>query len=307
MRKQSLIIVYILIVFLIGCGGTTGETELKHPDKSPESLNDLSSGIDDIASSLDEIERIEMDLPSMEKEGEEVERLPETQEQEGTSQEGSNEESQGSPAQGSQESQGSEESQASQGSQNGQQSQKSEKSDQEIKSEKIEKKWQEIEKSLEEVHGFWNDYEIEGQKKGASREQLDSFENAINQLTNYISRKNVMESYAGISQLYLSLRPIFDLYLDDIMAELTNLKYDTYRAYVLGISDGEESDFQIFENNEELYTRLRHKLDDERKNELVDKLENSITSLKKGLKEENRRLNMIKKNIVLDNIDELEE
>lgn len=307
MKRQSLIIIYILIIFLIGCGGSTGESELKHPDKSPESLNDLSSGIDDIGKSLDEIERIAMDLPSME-EDEEADKMPDTQQQEEeTSEEGSSEESKASQGQGGQGSQDSQDSKASQGSQNGQEAKEPDKSEEEIKNEKIDKVWQEIEKKLEEIHGFWNDYEIEGQKKGASREQLDSFENAINQLTNYVSKKTVMESYGGISQVYLSLRPIFDLYLDDIMAELTNLKYDTYRAYILGIGDGEDTNFQIFENNEDLYTRLRHKLDDESMNKLVDKLENSITSLKKGLKEDSRRLNMIKKNIVLDNIDELEE
>lgn len=302
MKKLYLIYLNILIIFLIGCGGSTGETELKHPDKSPESLNDVSSGIDDIGSSLDEIERLVMNIPLVDEEDE---------------MEDSHEHEEGQEQEQSQEEQGSINSQENHQDEDGQQqpqqpqepqqSQEQPKSEEKIKNEKIKKAWEHIEKKIEEIHGAWNEYEVEGQKKGVTREQLDLFDNGLNKLTMWVTERNLAESYDAISQTYLSLRPLFDLYLDDIMAELTSLKYDTYRAYTMGINNSEDSNFEIFENNEDLYNRIKHKLDDESKNDLINRLENSINSLKKGLKEDSRRVNMIKKNIVLENIKELEE
>lgn len=294
MKKLYLILLNILIIFLIACGGSSGESELEHPDKSPESLNDVSTGIDDIGSSLDEIERLIMDIPLADEDDMDDDSQEQDQEQ-GQEQETQEQEQDQEP----QQPQDPQQAQA-------QQSQKQAKSEEKIKNEKLKKAWEEIEKRIEEIHQSWNEYEVLGQKKGATREQLDSFENALNRLTRWISERNLGKSYGGISQNYLSLRPLFDLYLDDIMGELTNLKYDTYRAYTRGMNNEEDS-FEIFENNEDLYTRIKHKLDEESKNDLINRLENSITSLKKGLKEDSRRVNMIKKNIVLENIKELEE
>lgn len=294
MKKLYLILLNILIIFLIACGGSSGESELEHPDKSPESLNDVSTGIDDIGSSLDEIERLIMDIPLADEDDMDDD-LQEQDQEQGQEQETQEQEQDQEP----QQPQDPQQAQA-------QQSQKQAKSEEKIKNEKLKKAWEEIEKRIEEIHQSWNEYEVLGQKKGATREQLDSFENALNRLTRWISERNLGKSYGGISQNYLSLRPLFDLYLDDIMGELTNLKYDTYRAYTRGMNNEEDS-FEIFENNEDLYTRIKHKLDEESKNDLISRLENSITSLKKGLKEDSRRVNMIKKNIVLENIKELEE
>lgn len=305
MKKKSLIFLCFFIIFINGCGSSSEETELKHPDKSPEALNEVSSGVDDIGKSIDEIERLVMDIPTMEEEeDDETSESPEAESKQQQSKDNqSSEEKSSSEGNGG----GDSASKQTQQSQDSQDSQATPKSEEEIKNKKIEKTWKKIDKKIEEIHGFWNEYEVGGQKKGVTREQLDSFENTLNKLTMSVSKKDISETYNEISQSYLALRPVFELYLDDIMAELTNLKYDTYRVYVMGISDGEEIEFQIFEDNEDLYNKIRHKLDDESKNDLIDRLENSIKSLKKGLKEDSRRVNMIKKNIVLDNIEELQE
>lgn len=302
MKRQRLIFIYILVIFLIGCRGSSGETELQHLDKSPESLNDVSSGIDDIGGSLDTIERFVMDIPLMEEEEDmsEMTTQQEQQEQEQTA------EGEDQGRNGQESSSGNSGDSSEQESQESEQSQEPTQSEEEIKNQKIEKTWQQIEKKIEEIHGVWNEYEVKAQKKGATMDQLDSFEGALNQLTMSVSERNIMDTYGEISEAYLTLRPIFDLYLDDIMAELTNLKYDTYRAYTMGIMNNEEMNFQIFENNSDLINRIKHKLDDESKNDLIDRLENAIISLKKGLSEDSRRVNMIKKNIVLENIDELQ-
>lgn len=308
MKKECLLILSILTIFLIGCGANSDEIELENPDKSPESLNDLSSGIDDIGQSLDEIERLIMDLPISEEEEEEEEKRSEMPGTQGQVQGSEEEEKQGQD-EGSQ----GEENQANESSKEEPQdsslgqSQGASKSKEEIKNQKTESVWQDIEKTVEETHGYWNEYQVEGQKKGASREQLDSFEASLNRLTISIERNNLNQGYGEMSQCYLSLSPFLDLYEDDIMAELTNLKYNTYRSYSMGIGNEVEIDFQIFDNNDEIYSRIKPKVDDQSKDDLIDRLENSLASLKKGLSEDSSRVKMIKKNIVLENIKELEE
>lgn len=297
MKRAFFIFLSIFTIFLIGCGTNPGETELEPPDRSPESLIDVSSGIDDIGESLDGIEKIIMDLPK--KENGEMSDMSETEDQ--------GQDSGGEKGQGNGNSQGGSQKQEGQSQEQSQESQETPKTEEEIKNQKIKNMWQDIEKSLEGIHSAWNEYQVEGQKKGASREQLDSLEGSLNSLTIAVEKNSIRESYNGMSQCYLFLRPIFDLYQDDIMAELTVLKYDTYRAYSIGISDEEGRDFQIFESNDELFSRISRKVDDDSKDDLIDRLENSISSLKKGLREDSRRVNMIKKNIVLENIKELEE
>lgn len=315
MKKHNLIIISILIVLLAGCGGSVGETELDHPDKSPESLDDVSTGIDDIGNSLDKIERIMMNIPLLEDEKEEdqISQIPDEGSQEESSKEGNQnnqEESSGEAEQGGSGSEGNTGGNSledSQQSEEPKESKEPKKSEEEIKNEKIEKSWQEVEKKIEEVHSSWNDYQIEAQEKGVTKDELDSFEKALNKMTMAVVERNMTETYHEISQTYLTLKPIFDYYKDDIMAELTNLKYDTYRSYRMGIDNSQEGNFQILEDNEDLYNKIRQKLDDDDdKDDLINRLEYSATSLRKGLKENSRRVNMIKKNVVLDNIKELQ-
>lgn len=92
------------------------------------------------------------------------------------------------------------------------------------------------------------------------------------------------------------------------MGELTNLKYITYRAYNMAIDNTDPTtNFEILGENEDIYNRIRHKLDDESKEDLIKRLENSLISFNESLGEANRRINMIKKNIVIENINELQD
>lgn len=274
MKKHILLLISISIIFLIACGRGMGESELKKQDKSPESLNDVSSGNDEVGSTLDEIERLVLNIPSDSQEDAE-----------------SNDEEVG-------ESTGEDQEQS--------ESEETPEDEEEKKDKKVEETWLELEKKIEELYVIWNEYEVEGQKKGGTKEQFDYFEDALNQLTISVENKNIISSYNYLSQSFLALRSIFDLYQDDIMGELSNLKYIAYRAYYTGIGDT-DTNFEILADNEDIYNRIRHKLDDDSKEDLIKRLENSLVSFNKSLGEGNRRINMIKKNIVLENINELQD
>ena len=297
MKKQNLLIIYLFLIFLFGCNGNSGESELQHPDKGPESLNEVSSAMDEISMSLDEIERLYMNLDSLE----EDDQLSETadtesdegqgQEEEENRQEGNSSEEDSNQGDNSEENGGSASSEETSG-----QEEKPRKTYIEIRNEEIVEIWKNIESTVEEIHGYWDDYLLESQTKPVSKDQLNSFENALNKLTLAISKKDIMGTYQEMADGYSKLSPVFGLYQDDIMGELTSIKHNVYNSYAKGIDSLA---------NGEIYNRMRHKLDDESKNDLINKLENSVNSFKLALVENSRRVNMIKKNIVLENISEL--
>ena len=214
MKKSKIIIIYaILLLVLFGCGGQEKgqQQEIKSKDKAPDSLKDLSSGMDDILKSLSDIERLSLNIPLSEDEDKKQEKPGQEQPsgggEQGGGQQGDNQEKQssdgggqegqegqGGQGQGGQQGQG-------QGGQQGQQGQEQQKQDpNEKKNEEIKSKWEEIQKKLDEIHPHWNSFEAEGQKKGATKEAGDKFEASFNKMTKAIEKKNIIEIYDYASQ-----------------------------------------------------------------------------------------------------------
>ncbi|WFA10278.1 hypothetical protein [Tissierella sp. Yu-01] len=314
MKKSKLIIIYaILLLVLFGCGGGEEkgqQQEIKSKDKAPDSLKDLSSGMDDILKSLSDIERLSLDIPLSE-DGEKKQEKPGEEQPPGGGQ-GGNQEKQSSDGggqegqgQGGQQSQGG--GQQDQQGQQGQQGQEQQKqTPDEKKNEQIKSKWEEIQKKLDEIHPHWNSFEAEGQKKGATKEAGDNFETSFNKMTKAIEAKNIIEIYDYTSQSLSNLKPFYDLYLDDIGGDLSLLKYAAYQGYTRALLGDLEGAANALSNREENINKIRLKLTDEKEKENVEKITLSVSDFKDSLAENSRMLFMIKKDIVIENIKALE-
>jgi hypothetical protein len=283
------------------------QAELKPKDKAPESLKKLSSGIDELLGTLSNIEKLSLDIPLPQKEEEKLqqqitqEQTPEQggQEQQGQEQQGQ-EEQQGQSGGGSPEGVGSQ----GQGGGGGQQQQKI---PEPSKEEKLQELWDSMQRQLEEIHPHWNSFEVEGLKKGATKENGDKFEEVFNKMTKAVELKKIVEIYDNASNALLNLKPFYDLYLDETGGDIAALKYAAYQGYVRAIQDNTEGAADVLNNIEENINKLRLKMTDEEKKQNIEKASLSLSDLKESLSENSRGLFMIKKDIIINNLKELEE
>src|SRR5699024_1720619 len=176
-----------------------------------------------------------------------------------------------------------------------------------IKSAKLEKMWNQIDEKLEKSHELWNSYEVEGIKKGGSSEKANQFDTSINKITKAIEDKNIRDIYEYGSQALLNLKPFLDLYTDDYLGEIAEIKYGVYQYYLAAIYNDKNAALEAIKNKDENIQRVRSELEDnEEKTKQLDKVSYALKNLANSLNEDSKRLYIIKKDIAIKAIDDLE-
>ncbi len=293
MKSKLSIIIYILLTLvLVGCKSNKEATNLKQKDKAPDSLGDLSKSFDDILETIDKIEKVNLGLSVDEKEQKD-ENINKDQKQDKGSESPS-----GDQASNSQ----------SKDTGKGSVSEGSDKSKSEMqKDEKLKLAWKEIDDKLEKAHNWWNKYDVEGIKKGVTQDKREQFQTSFNRMTKSIEARSIVDIYDFGSQSILNLRPFYDLYLDEVGGDISVLKYIGYQSYLRAISDDIVGASELLQSRDEYINKIRLKIGD--KEEKVKELEmvnNSLGDMKKSLEENSKRLLMIKKNIIIKNLKQLE-
>lgn len=172
---------------------------------------------------------------------------------------------------------------------------------------KLLEQWEKIDKKIEEVHQKWNTYEPESMKKGATTDRTDKFSESINSLTKSIEARNIKEIYRFGSESMLNLKPMFDLYDDDIRGDINKLKYITYQSYLKAISGNTTQGISLLNETQEDIQKIKLKLEKkDSKIEVLDKLELSMMDMAKSLKMKSISLIRIKKDIIIKNLEELD-
>lgn len=289
-RRISIILIFALL--LISCKSKNGEeTQFKNKDKAPESLGKVIENLDKVLYTIGEIEKINMNLEpddelnsELKKEDNKIKENSDTNKEDNT------------------------EDNKAEDIQNTENSNESNKRKKEIdKSEKITELWKGVDKSLNEIHSNWNQYEVDLLSKAILDERNDSFESALNKMTAAVEDKAIIDIYDYGSQAILNLKPFFDLYKDEIRGDICIIKYSTFRAYLIGISGHKEEAAKVLKNKEEYIMRIKLKLEDnEDKIEEVDKINKGINAMEKALEEGSKRLLVIKKDIIMENIKSIE-
>lgn len=279
---------------LTGCKLQKNQSvKIQKKDKAPDSLGDVSKGLQDILSNLEEIEKI-LDGTYIEEEK-------------------PKEEKKDSGSSNTSQSQGPNQNSGNQDSNNSGKTnsdiktiEDKEKKKAEEKADKLLKTWQKIDKKIEDIHKKWNEYELEGLKKGITTERTDKFEESINALTKSIESRNIKEIYDYGSQSMLALGPIFELYKDEIAGEINRIKYATYQSYLNAIEEKDNEALDILKNSEEEINKIRLKIEkDTSKIKVLDKVNMSIVDMRKSLKEKSIKLYRIKKDVIIKNLEEL--
>ena len=296
--KIKHIVLYTLILLLLsGCNSQRNmQTEVKPKDKAPDSLKKLSSGIDELLGTLTNIEKLSLNMP-LPQQVEEKFKPKTIDEQTG---------GQNNQGQGQQNNE-----QAQDGEGNGNSGQEHQQQQQIIpeptKDEKLKILWDSMQHKLEEIHPQWNTFEVEGLKKGATKEAGNRFDESFNKMTIAVENKQVEHIYDNASQAIMNLKPFYDLYLDDMGGDISALKYAAYQSYARAIQGNIEGAIDVLNNVEENINKIRLKMTDEDKKPNIEKTSLAISGFKESLSENSRKLFMIKKDIIIENLKSIED
>ena len=304
MKRIRLSIILITTLFILsGCRATKNQSvKFQKKDKAPSSLRDISSGLQDILKSIETVEKI---LDGTYVEEESKDNKQQQKESEGDQGGGQGQDS------GSQGSSGQDEGSSQSTSGVTINVEKKNKSEEEKRSEQnkeeLLKNWQQMDKKIEEIHKNWNDYEPEGAKKGVAAEKVDNFRLSLNLLTKAIEERNIREIYDYGSQSMLSLGSIISLYRDDIGGEVNKIKYGTYQAYINSLEGKNIKASDLLRGLEEDIDKIRLKFEkDDVKVKIIEKFNLSIEDMRKALSDKSVKLIRIKKDIIIDNLGEIE-
>lgn len=165
--------------------------------------------------------------------------------------------------------------------------------------------WQEVDQAVKELHLNWNEYMPEITKKGGSKELLDGFSNALNNLTKIAESKERAGTLLGANQVYGHISGIYSLYKTKEPPELKRISYYT-RNTVLDSLTGDwskaQSDLEEVKNR---WSLVKNSINQDQQEDSA-KLDLSIYELEKVVKQNNKELAEIKGSITLMNIQDLE-
>lgn len=294
MSKKILLIYGIIITILLtACMGKSEENDktVEKEEKAPDSLLNISEGIDELLLTIDSIE--------------ETLKLSESEFQAINSQKdkskNQDEQSSNETIGGSQQ-QEEESNQAQQEQSND--SQKAQE-DKNTRDEELFLKWQDVDKKIEQIHKSWNYYEVETLDKGINAEKSEELKGNLNALTVAIENRNIDSILDYGSKVFNSLASYFDLYKDEIGGDLSRIKYSVYQGFLLAQNgDREEADNLMKEAGEHI-SRVRQRLEEDKVKDL-EKLSLSISDMKQALQNNSIGLLKIKRDIVIDNIKSLQ-
>ena len=263
-----------ILLLLLGCRSQGKEsTKIQQKDLAPKSLIEVSKDIDAIFKNTEQVEKI---LDGTYIQTTEEKKIP-TQE---TKKESQNQSSQNQDSKQQSEAKTSQESE-----QNQIQSKDKE------KDELLLKIWKSTDEKIEKVHTMWNTFEVEGLKKGTTKEKIDNFEKSLNFLTKSIENRNINEIYDYGSQTMFNLGPIYDIYIDDIRGDISRIKYSAYKAYLMSTQGKIKDALKLLSDTDEYISRINIKIEkNNEKTKSIDKVKLSIGDMIKSLDQDSIKL-----------------
>lgn len=298
-KKKIWIYLFVLII-LVGCKSKPyNKGSLKKREIAPKSLLELSKEISSIMDYVGDIEKIDLNIDKNVKE----EKDKSGQDQSGQDKSGQDQSSdQKGGGQGGQIS-----TQETQKSSDKSEQPENKLTEKEMKIEKVESKWKEIDKKLESVYFLWNEYEVKGAKKGATSETSKEVEDALSKLTKGIEDRETFTVYNHGSRSFKALRPYYDLYKDEVGGEVSSLKYMVYQYYINAVKGSANTAKMYIENSEEEINKIRLKWEDKNdKKEKLDKISFGFKNLSNALTENSKRIFILKKDVLIKNLNSLE-
>lgn len=284
--KHILSVVILALIFLPGCGllnknpGQQSQQQ-EQTEKVPKQLEEIEKNIEKIFLALGG--------PALEsKEEEEKEKQDQGQEKQQEDQ------------------QQGEQKQEDKKSSEGQDQSKSQDQDQGEQKNKQETQappdpWQQVSQAIKSLHSGWNDYLPEVTKKGGSKELIDQFGTALNDLTKIADTRDKDKTLLAANVPYERIPDLYSLYKTKVSPELKRLIYYARNTVLLAKAGDWAKAGKNMEDLKSLWSLAENTIGKEQQEDAA-KLDLSIYELEKVVKEKNGNLVEIKGKIALDNI-----
>ncbi|MGF7057532.1 hypothetical protein [Brassicibacter mesophilus] len=176
------------------------------------------------------------------------------------------------------------------------------------KKEKIDTMWEKVGKTVEEIHAGWNDYELKALEMGAKNEDTTKFEDALDNLTIAVEKKDSLESLHQTNRMNYYMSIFFDPYKGNPDGEIMRLKYFVRQSHLFGLLNDWAKSEESIKMGENSVNTLRPKVKLDKKDEnLMEKLNLSLLNMKSVIERKNAELLKIKRDIVLKNLEQLKE
>jgi hypothetical protein len=205
-------------------------------------------------------------------------------------------------SQNSQNSQSSQSSQSQQGSQSSQQGQgqKSQPSSSSQQDPMVK-----ISPIVDKMHYQWNNLMPVAIKKGANKNLINNFDNALNNLSNTIISKNKINTMIAANKLYANIPDLYTLFESKSLTEIKRVRYYSRSAILNSLTaDWTKADSDMG-NLKSVWVLYKSSINKDQL-DISNKLDLSIYELEKVIKERNKPLVNIKGKVEFSNIEALE-
>lgn len=165
--------------------------------------------------------------------------------------------------------------------------------------------WEKITPVVYDIHTKWNSFMPMAAKKGASKELLDNFSNALNNLTNTLTVKNETNTLLAASTAYGFVPEFYSLFKTEISPEVKKIRYYIRNTMLSSkAADWAQSDTDL-NSLKASWSLFKNSITKDQQ-EISNMLDFSIYELDKVVKTKSQQLIDIKGKVALSNIEALE-
>lgn len=163
-----------------------------------------------------------------------------------------------------------------------------------------------LSKKVEQIHAHWNGYETKAIEDGASEEDIKKFEDALNNLTIAVDEDNDMDALMSLNSITLHMARFFDFYKGNPDGEILRLMYYARQIYLDGTAESWDKSQESSQNLKSALDRLEKKIElSKDKEELMKNLTLSVDDYTLVIKNKNKELLKIKKDVLLKNLEKV--
>lgn len=158
---------------------------------------------------------------------------------------------------------------------------------------------------INKMHYQWNNLMSVAVKKGAKKDLVNNFDNALNSLSNTVIGKNKTDTLMAASYLYAYIPDLYSLFETKASPEIKRIRHYLRNAILNSLTaNWTQADLDIA-NLKSIWSLYKNALSKEHQ-DMVNKFDVSIYELEKVVKERNQHLIDIKGRVAFSNIEALE-
>ena len=175
------------------------------------------------------------------------------------------------------------------------------------KQQKIEKMWEGTLKTVEDTHKQWNDYENIAIKDNARDDSIRKFETHLNSLTVAVNQRDPLAVMNEANGMSLAAADFLALYRNNPDSEIVRVRYYLQQTCINARRNEWDGARRSIASAKQAVGKLEQKVKlEEADKGLINKLRLSVDNLGSAMEDRDLDLLKIKKDIALENLEEVE-